>query len=266
MAHSYVQAHESEREAFREFARLNPETVLLVDTYDTLAGIRQVVRLARELGEGFRVHAVRLDSGELGELAREGRRILDEGGLDRVRIFASGGLDEDTIASLVAGGAPIDAFGVGSAMGVSADAPFLDCAYKLVEYGGRGRIKLSPGKRTLPGRKQVFRLSRGAEDVGDVIGVAADEPEAIAAWAGEGLEAAPLLVPVMRAGRRLPGAEEGITAAAERARSQTARLPGRVRALDPADPAYAVRLSPALEAEAERVRVSVGGAPARASR
>jgi nicotinate phosphoribosyltransferase len=157
MAHSYVQAHPSQLDAFRAFARVHPRTVLLVDTYDTLAGVRDVVRLARELGPAFQVRAVRLDSGDLLELSRSARSILDDAGLGQVGIFASGGLDEDVIAELVQAGAPITGFGVGTAMGVSDDAPSLDMAYKLVSYAGRGCIKLSPGKALLPGRKQVFR-------------------------------------------------------------------------------------------------------------
>jgi nicotinate phosphoribosyltransferase len=158
MAHSYVQSHDDELQAFRDFARTWPDTVLLVDTWDTLDGVRNVVRLAGELGADFHVRGIRLDSGDLAELARQSRRILDDAGLDRVAIFASSSLDEDAIASFVAAGAPIDGFGVGTRMGVSADAPSLDIVYKLAEYGGRGRLKLSTGKRLLPGPKQVFRV------------------------------------------------------------------------------------------------------------
>ncbi|MBX6365994.1 MAG: nicotinate phosphoribosyltransferase, partial [Gemmatimonadetes bacterium] len=162
MAHSYVQAHDDELEAFRRFASLYPETTLLVDTYDTLRGVDAVIRLAAELGDAFRVRAIRLDSGDLAELARESRRRLDEAGLTGVRIFASGGLDEYAIAALVRSGAPIDAFGVGTRMGVSSDAPALDgMAYKLTEYAGRGRTKLSTGKFVYPGRKQVWRVEEG---------------------------------------------------------------------------------------------------------
>ena len=118
LAHSYIQAHDDEREAFRAFTRLYPDTVLLVDTYDTLEGVRAVVDLARERGDSFRVAAVRLDSGDLGALAVDTRRLLDEAGLGSVRIFASGSLNEDEIARLLAGGAPIDAFGVGTDMAV----------------------------------------------------------------------------------------------------------------------------------------------------
>jgi nicotinate phosphoribosyltransferase len=252
MAHSYVQAHDDELSAFRAFARAFPETILLVDTYDTLEGVRNVVRLARELGDGFRVRGVRLDSGDLGALARDARRILDEAGLRRVEIFASGGLDEREIARLVRSGAPIDGFGVGTAMGVSADAPSLDLAYKLTAYAGRGRTKLSPGKRILPGRKQVFRVE--GED-----GRAAYD---VLAGTGESLPGRPLLRKVMEGGRRLPAGVETLERARRRAREEAARLPERLRALDPADPPYRVRISDVLARDAERVSVASASVPA----
>lgn len=265
MAHSYVQVHADDYRAFRAFAVTWPETVLLVDTYDTVQGVREVVRLARELGEGFRVRAVRLDSGDLAALSRKARRILDEAGLERVEIFASGGLDEHEIATLVAAGAPIQGFGVGSRLGVSADAPYLDCAYKLVEYAGEGRMKLSPKKETLPGRKQVFRLSQGGEDVADVLGRAGEDPRELERAGVEvagRLEARPLLVPVMTAGRRVGAGRSSLEEARTRARAELARLPERVRALAPAEPPYPVHLSAALAAERERLRGSLAGASA----
>ncbi len=257
MAHSYVQAHESEREAFRAFVAAHPETVLLVDTYDTLEGVRETVRLARELGDAFRVRAVRLDSGDLLALSRAARGLLDEAGLSRVEIFASGGLDEDAIARLVADGAPIDGFGVGSRLGVSADVPYLDCVYKLVEYRGKGRVKLSSEKATLPGRKQIFRLSRGGEDVGDVLGLATEEAGEVARERGGDLEARPLLELVMARGRRLPAGSGTLDQARQRARSELARLPARIRALEPADPTYSVSASARLGTELARLRSSL---------
>jgi len=244
MAHSYVQAHDDEYDALRRFAERYPETTLLVDTYDTLAGVAKVVELARELGPGFKVRAVRLDSGDLGELARGTRRMLDAAGLASVEIFASGGLDEDAIAALLARGAPIDGFGVGSEMGVARDAPVFDIAYKLVAYGGRGRIKLSPDKEVLPGRKQVFRVEQGGRAVRDVLGCA-DEQHG----------GRPLLVPVMKEGARLPAGRADLMAARERARREIAALPDRIRDLTPADPPYPVERSTALlrsRAEARR--------------
>jgi nicotinate phosphoribosyltransferase len=254
MAHSYVQAHDDELDAFRAFTRLYPDTVLLVDTYDTLDGVRNVVRLARELGDGFRVRAIRLDSGDLAELAFRSREILDEAGLQSVEIFASGGLDEHSIAELVARGAPIDGFGVGTSMGVSKDAPALDIAYKLTAYAGKGRLKLSPGKKILPGRKQVFRIEEGeGEDrraVRDVIARADEE----APPGGR-----PLLVHVMAGGRRLPAGRVSLDEARERARDETARLPVRLRTLEPPDEPYPVEVSAGLRAFQEEVTGRVEG-------
>ena len=235
MAHSYIQAHDDEREAFREFARLYPETVLLVDTYDTMEGVRRVIELANTLGEEFKVSAVRLDSGDLLDLSREARRLLDEAGLGRVKIFASGGLDEDIIARLVSSGAPIDAFGVGTSMGVSKDAPDLDLAYKLCEYAGKGRLKLSLGKPTLPGRKQIFRVSMNGRYVRDVL-----------ARADEHLEGQPLLESVMRRGERLAASRVSLESARAYASLQISRLPDHVRGITPAEPPYPVEVSPEL--------------------
>ena len=242
MAHSYVQAHVNEIEAFRAFARLYPETVLLVDTYDTLAAVRKVVALAREMGERFRISALRLDSGDLDALSKAARRILDEAGLQGVSIFASSSLDEYTIAKLVAQGAPIAGFGVGTHMGVSDDAPYLDMAYKLVEYAGIGRTKLSPEKPILPERKQVFRTFTQGEAVSDVI-----------ARHDEALDGRPLLVQVMRGGRRTTAGSETLSAARSRASRGVAELPARLRALEAVDPAYPVRVSAALEAAHQRI-------------
>jgi len=250
MAHSYVQAHDEEMEAFRSFVDLYPDTILLVDTYDTLNGVRKVVELARELGDDFRVRGVRLDSGDLVELARGSRRILDEGGLEEVEIFASGGLDEYEVDRLLSAGAPIDGFGVGTGMGVSRDAPSLDLAYKLTSYAGRGRLKLSPGKKILPGRKQIFRIEEDGRAAGDVI----DRADG---GGGAGEHGRPLLRPVMRGGRRLPAGSEALEAARERARGEIDRLPPRLRGLEPAEPPYPVKVSRALREYQEDVRDEV---------
>lgn len=234
MAHSFIQAHADEAAAFAAFVRRYPDTVLLVDTYDTLRGVRHVIELARCLGDAFRVNAIRLDSGDLATLAREARRMLDEAGLTRVRIIASGGLDEDAVAALVDAGAPIDGFGVGTRMGVSSDAPDLDIAYKLAAYAGEGRLKLSSGKPILPGRKQVFRLTEGDKDVADTIGLF-----------DETLPGRPLLQAVMRNGRRLHDAV-ALDRLRAHAAAQVARLPPRLRALSPASPPWPVTISPAL--------------------
>jgi nicotinate phosphoribosyltransferase len=239
MAHSFVQAHDDESAAFADFARAQPQnTTLLIDTYDTARAAHKVVALARS---GVAVQGVRIDSGDLGAHAREVRRILDEGGLGQARIFASGNLDEDRVLALVAGGAPIDAFGVGTRMNVSADAPFLDCAYKMVEYAGKPRRKRSEGKATWPGRKQVFRgFDADGEMAGDLIGLDSDDAFGV-----------PLLEPVLHAGKRV-GAPPSLEALRQRAREQMAMLPAALRMLDPAPP-YPVTVTPSLRALADAV-------------
>ena len=193
MAHSFITAFDDEREAFRAFAEDHPHrTTFLVDTYDTLNGVRNAVEVIKEVDPAEEV-GVRLDSGDLDRLSREARRILDHAGLGRAKIFASGGLDEHEVAELVRAGAPVDAFGIGTQLGVSADAPYVDVVYKLVEFDGRPVLKLSPAKASAPGRKQVWR---GPSE--DVIALR-DE-------AAPGPNHEPLLELVMRAGRRLDAA------------------------------------------------------------
>jgi nicotinate phosphoribosyltransferase len=227
MAHSYIQAHDDELTAFEAFASLYPDTVLLVDTYDTLQGVQHVAELSRRLGDGFAVQGIRLDSGDLVELSKRSRQILDRAGLESVKIFASGGLDEFEVARLLDAGAPIDGFGVGTSMSVSRDAPALDTVYKLVSYAGRGRLKLAPGKRILPGRKQVYRMEVDGHAVRDVI-----------ARADEEIPGRPLLRKVMERGARLPAGRESLADARERAAEELGHLPAAVRSLEPADPGY----------------------------
>lgn len=234
MAHSYVQAHDDELAAFAAFARAYPDAVLLVDTYDSIEGIRRVIELAARLGADFRVHGVRLDSGDLALLAREARRILDAAGLHDVTVFASGGLDEHEVAALVDGGAPVDGFGVGTLMNVAADAPYLDMAYKLVAYAGRDRTKRSPGKVIVPGAKQVYRVVEGDEAHHDVL---AREEELHAGT--------PLLELVMSGGRRLRAAPS-LDESRALCRVRLARLPERLLALSPATPGYQVALCDSL--------------------
>ena len=195
MAHSYVQAFGDEMMAFEHFVRSQPDNaVLLIDTYDTERAAGRVVELAARLGgEGLSIKGVRIDSGDLGALARKVRATLDRGGFPDITIFASGNLDEFRLRELVESEAPIDGFGIGTRMNTSADRPYLDSAYKLQEYDGEARRKRSAEKATWPGRKQVWRR-RDASGLlaGDTLGLATDDTE------GE-----PLLVPVMRAGRRL---------------------------------------------------------------
>jgi nicotinate phosphoribosyltransferase len=190
MAHSFIEAFGSESEAFRAFAEDHPErATFLVDTYDTLNGVRSAIETVHQLGLSSDF-GIRLDSGALGDLSRGARALLDGAGLTDARIFASGGLDEHEVDTLIRSGAPIDAFGIGTQMGVSADAPFVDTVYKLVEHAGRPVMKLSESKETAPGSKQVWRSADG-----DVVSLR-DEPAP-----PDGAE--PLLVPVMREGRRL---------------------------------------------------------------
>ena len=244
MAHSYVEAHDSEVEAFRAFSALYPETILLVDTYDTLDGVRKVIDLMDETGEDVQVRGIRLDSGDLAELAHAARRLLDEAGLTDVMIFASGGLDEHTIADLLDREAPIDGFGVGTRMGTSADQPALDSAYKLSGYAGTPRMKLATDKSNLPGRKQVVRQYEDGTAVRDVI-----------ATEDEQTHGAPLLERVMADGERTEaGAARPLTAVREHAAARLDELPARLRAPTAANRDYNVVLSDALEERLEDTR------------
>jgi len=204
MAHSYVECFEEEQEAFRAFARLFPNSsTFLVDTYDTIQGVRATIAVAREMrAAGAAPPGIRLDSGNLDELSRMARALLDEAGLGDVQIFASGGLDEYSVDELVRAGAPIDAFGIGTSMGVSADAPYLDCAYKLVEYAHRGRLKLSSGKTSWIGRKQVWRALDGDRMTGDCLALREETPRQItSALDVPSDRVEPLLRQVMQAGK-----------------------------------------------------------------
>ncbi len=254
MAHSYIQTHDSEVVALERFARSHPQgTTLLIDTYDTEAAARAVVPLARRLAaEGIALRSVRIDSGDLGEHARRVRAILDDGGAAGIRIFASGNLDEQAVQALVDSGAPIDGFGVGTRMNTAADAPYLDCAYKLQEYAGIARRKRSEGKATWPGRKQVFR--RFAEVAGNA--VMTDDTLTLEGEHGDGT---PLLSTVMRDGRRL-GPQAPLGELREHARRQLAALPPALRGLDAA-PAYPVIVGEPLRELARAVdRRTAGGA------
>lgn len=238
MAHSFVQAFGSEREAFEAFARSRPKSlILLIDTYDTEAAARLVVEMAPELAaRGTPVAGVRIDSGDLAAHARAVRAILDAGGLREVKIFASGGLDEQLLARHRAEGVPIDGYGIGTSLTTSTDWPALDCAYKLVAYAGEPRRKRSEGKATWPGAKQVWRRRANGRMVGDRLGLAEERQE------GE-----PLLVPVVRGGKRvgpLPWLEE----ARARCARELEALPEPLRHLEPAEPPYPVEPSEALRA------------------
>ena len=236
MAHSFVQSYEIETEAFVDFARARPDKLtLLIDTYDTEQAAHKVVALAPRLAaEGITIRGVRLDSGDLEALSRSVRRILDEGGLSDVTVFASGGIDEHALAALVSASAPIDGFGIGTSLTTSSDAPALDCAYKLQEYAGLPRRKRSTGKATWPGRKQVWRrYESDGRMSGDVLSLANDDQ------IGE-----PLLQPVMRDGRRV-GPSPSLTDIRTHASRDIARLPEALRRLETTE-SYSVQVAEEL--------------------
>ncbi|WP_137893280.1 nicotinate phosphoribosyltransferase [Ramlibacter sp. 2FC] len=246
MAHAYIEAHELEAQAFERFAASQPgQVTLLIDTYDTEAAAHKVVALAPRLRElGAHLVSVRLDSGDLAEHARRVRAILDAGGLAAVRIFASGNLDEARLAQLLAAGAPIDGFGVGTHLSTSADAPALDAVYKLQAYAGRPRRKRSEGKATWPGAKQVYRRQDAdGRLAGDRVALADENPPT---------QAQALLQPVMRDGRRLAPAEP-LDALRQHAAAQLAALPAPLRRLEAAADRYPVEISQALQALAAQL-------------
>jgi nicotinate phosphoribosyltransferase len=241
VAHSWIMMHGDEIEAFRRFGASFPETAtLLIDTYDTIQGARNA------LASGAPMQAVRLDSGDLLELSKQVRRLLDAAGRPDVQIVASGDLNEYRIHELLAAGAPIDLFGVGTEMDTSRDEPTLNTVYKLAEHetpdGTVGLLKLAPEKKTYPFAKQVYRQ----------VGTAGVFREDIIARATEQLPGAPLLVPVMQGGRlvhRLPDLEQ----CRARCREQLERLPAPLRSLSRSEP-YPVRISEELEREARSAR------------
>jgi nicotinate phosphoribosyltransferase len=249
MAHSYVMRFENEADAFLTYARDFPgRAIFLIDTYDTERGAHTVVDLAGKLEpEGLLPRAVRLDSGDVGKLSRSVRAILDAGGLTEVQIFASGDLEEYRIEQLVSSGAPIDAFGVGTQLGTSGDAPYLPVVYKLVEDATGPKVKLSLDKVTLPGRKQVFRRAEGGVLHSDVLAL---EDESIP-------DARSVLQPVMRDGKRL-GDREPLDALRDRCRQSVGALPARLRALEPHPPPYDVRTSPGLDAVVRQTHEHLG--------
>ena len=237
MAHSFVTSFADEIDAFRAFANTFPQnTVLLIDTYDTLAGAEKAVQIAREMADqGQQLRGVRLDSGNMSELSRQVRSLFDREGFPEVRIFASGGFDEFKISDAIDQGALIDAFGVGTKMGVSADAPYSDIAYKLVKYAGHPVLKLSSGKKTLVDEKQVFRTyDPQGHPLRDTIALRREDCE------GE-----PLLQEVMVSGRRL-FQPEPLQDIRDRCRLEVEQLGEAYKALR--DPCiYPVELSPELQ-------------------
>ena len=250
MAHSYVVAFPDEITSFRAYARAFPDhTTLLIDTYDTVAAAHKAVVVAKEMeARGHRLGGVRLDSGDLAALSRDVRRVLDAAALDYVRIFASGGLDEQVIDDLVTQGAPIDAFGVGTRMDVSADAPYLDMAYKLVRYDGRNVLKTSTGKETWTGEKQVYRFRGPDGRFGHDLLALRDEPSP------PGAE--PLLQTVMTGGQPMAVARPPLPEARRYCASQVATLPDAViRLREPAS--YPVHYSDRLLAVQHAVKAEI---------
>jgi nicotinate phosphoribosyltransferase len=245
MAHSYVQVHDNESQAFEDFARARPEgVILLIDTYDTEAGARKVVELYPKLkADGITIRGVRIDSGDLIAMSRKVRRIFDDAGLNNVIILVSGGINEDVLQIMMKEKAPIDGFGIGVSLDVSTDAPALDCAYKLQEYAGTPRRKLSEGKATWPGRKQVWRAyDADGRMRGDILSIETDRQ------AGE-----PLIEQMMRAGKRL-APPPTLAQIRERAARNLKRLPKPLARLE-AGHGYSVTISDALKtlaADADR--------------
>jgi nicotinate phosphoribosyltransferase len=255
LAHSYIQAHEDEATAFEQFARCHPDNViLLIDTYDTEVAAAKVVVLARKLRAcGIHVKGVRLDSGDLAVHARQVREILNEGGLEETTIFASGNLDEYRLRALLSSAtspaAPIDGFGIGTALDVSNDAPSLDCAYKLQEYAGKARRKRSEGKATWPGRKQVYRRYNSADGsmASDIVALAENDSH----------DGEPLIMPVMQAGRRI-NESTPLDEIRRRTLENYVRLPKPMTTLE-AVPAYPVEISASLQALARHLDRTSGG-------
>lgn len=249
MAHSFVQAHDSEREAFEHFARARPAgVVLLIDTYDVPAAIDTVIELAPALrDDGIAIRALRLDSGDLATGCRYIRERLDAAGLEDIGVFLSGDLDEYAIEQLTAAEVPASGYGVGTRLDVSADAPSLDLAYKLQSYDGIPRRKRSAGKATWPGAKQVFRRT-GPDGT-----IVADRLTA----AGAAARGRPLLECMMRAGARI-GEAPTLAALRERAARELASLPESARRLVEPVP-VTVEIDDGLRAEAAAVDRRTGG-------
>jgi len=237
MAHSFITSFEREIEAFRAFARTFPHnTVLLVDTYETVSGAQKAARTGKEMAErGESLRGVRLDSGNLAGLSKKVRQVLVQAGLGGATIFASGALDEDRIRRVVRRGGDIDAFGVGTKMGVSADAPYLNIAYKMVEYAQHPVLKLSPGKATWAGRKQVFRFQTPAGRLKkDLIGLRDDR-----------LPGEPLLQKDMSRGKIAAGMPS-LPEVKKRFLDEFAKLDERYKSLEGRGPFFPVSFSPRL--------------------
>lgn len=245
MAHSYITSFDQEIEAFRAYAQSFPENVmLLVDTYDTVQGTKKAVKVGKEMAlRGHRLRGIRLDSGDIAKLSRKVRKVLSAGGLKDTMIFASGAFDEFKIQEVLENGGDIDSFGVGTKMGVSADAPYLDMAYKLVKYADRPVLKLSPEKQTLASDKQVFRFTTpGGKIRKDII-----------AMRGERIRGGePLLKRVMKAGKRI-GKAPSLKSIQNTFLTEYSYLDERYKSIGKSEAAYPVTLSPRLRALQSRI-------------
>lgn len=244
MAHSFIQAHADEAIAFEYFARSHPDNaILLIDTYDTEAAASKVVCLAHKLAtEQIHIKGVRLDSGDLAMHAFQVRQILDRGGLQQAQIFASGNLDEYRLSDMLASGAPIDGFGIGTALDISIDVPAFDCVYKLQEYAGVPRRKRSEGKATWPGRKQVCRrFDEHGGMLADIVALEENDPQ----------PGQPLLQPVMRKGVRIQASPDLHVMRQQTLQNYTV-LPAGLRGLKK-NTAYPVTISNALQALASEL-------------
>ena len=242
MAHSYIQVHSNEFEAFETFSSIYPRTILLIDTYDIYEGIENVIKLSKKLGDKFSITGIRIDSGDIITTSKEIRKILDRAGLYNVKIIVSGSLDEYKIYEIVKENVPIDGFGVGTKAIVSEDAPFLDIVYKLTEYKGEGKFKKSKGKSTIPFQKQVYRHIDGGKYREDVI-----------SKYNEVLPGNPLIIKVMENGRLRDGAVEELDIIKERVKKELSMLPDNLKKLQKSEEPYPVKFSPSLE----KIRISL---------
>ncbi len=239
MAHSFILAHESEEAAFRNFIETHPENpILLIDTFDTIKAAYLAAKLYREyLKNGIKIKGVRIDSGNYIELSKKVRKIFDSQGAKEMMIFCSGGLDEYKLKELTKNDVPIDGFGLGTLIDTSSDVPFLDCAYKMVEYDGTPKMKFSKGKATLPFKKQIMRyLNKEGLFSHDIICTSKE---------AENSNNQGLLVEVMRGGK-LIAKGEGISVIRDRVKEQLSSLPHELKSITNSC-AYDVKFSSKLK-------------------
>ncbi len=246
MAHSFVMSFDREIDAFRAYAASFPDSaILLIDTYDTAAGAANAAQVAQEMAaRGKKLIGVRIDSGDLAAQARAVRKILDEAGFADCKIIGSGGLDEYELAELAK--VPFDSYGVGTKMGISADAPWTDISYKLVEYQDRPVLKLSTGKASWPGKKQLFRFRDSSGQLErDFVGLR-----------DEKLPGESLLKHVMQDGRRSE-TYPSLVEIRKVFEADFSSLPEGVKAIrDPS--VYAVEFSPRLQALRDEITEKIG--------